>query len=43
MGFSCPHCESEDIERVSNSDISICYECNKWFYNEDTICDGVEE
>ena len=43
MGFSCPYCESEDIERVSNSDITICYSCHKWFEAEEVICDGGEE
>lgn len=43
MNIECPYCNSGNIERVSNSDITICYECHKWCYNEDIIQDGMEE
>jgi uncharacterized protein YbaR (Trm112 family) len=31
----CPYCKTEHIEFVRDTEILICYECHKWFYDED--------
>ena len=38
--YECPHCGSVDIEK--KEDIFICYDCEKWFTEEDAVLDDYE-
>ncbi len=33
----CFYCKSENIERVVNEELVICYKCHKWF-----LCDDIK-